>query len=453
METYDDKQVLILGDDASTEAAQSLLEGVGAHVVHFKGIESDRLSGQKVDKVIISSEIFTKLPILKEIEEKKIPIISELELGYQHSLCLSLAVTGTNGKTTTTDLIGEMLNHCGRKTIVAGHLHRPMCSVVKESKELDFLTLEISAFQLERVEFFRPTVAVLMNITPDHLDRYGSMPGYVKLKARIFEQQQIFDWAVIQSEALALLRTQNVNIPSKIITFSSANRNADVFLDRGLIVSRMPDWSGPLLDMAECKLRGPHNAENIMAALIVGRILKLPLEHTLPVVREYQSPPHRCELVAEKDGVQYINDAKSTNVDSLNRALTAIPQASGGMPNVWLISGGRDKGFDYHDIGPLLSHRVKGAFLIGEAREKIRAAWSLFTPCVLANSLLEALSDAVKNAVPGDVILFSPACSSFDQFRNYQHRGEVFRQGVARLTGKGLEAGKEPAAGTEEDAA
>jgi hypothetical protein len=251
--------------------------------------------------------------------------------------------------------------------------------------------------------------------------------------------------AIVQSEALAQMRSLNLPIPSKVITFSANNRRADIFLDRGLLVSRLPDWTGPLLDLDHCRLRGPHNAENIMAALAVGRVLRLPLEQMAEAVKSYAPAAHRCELVAEIDGVQFVNDSKATNLDAVHKAIQAMPTGAGGEANLWLLAGGKDKGFDYHDIGPLLSQRVKGAFLFGETREKIRAAWSLFTPCTLCETLLEAFAEAAKCALPGDVVLLSPACSSFDQFQNYQHRGEVFRQAVAQWAQASPSAAPRPA--------
>jgi UDP-N-acetylmuramoylalanine--D-glutamate ligase len=245
--------------------------------------------------------------------------------------------------------------------------------------------------------------------------------------------QQPYDWAIIQSEALAQLRSLNLTIPFKIITFSAANRRADIYLDRGLLISRLPDWSGPLLDIDECQLSGPHNAENLMATLAVGRVLRVPLEQMVAALKSYAPAPHRCERVAEINGVTYVNDSKATNLDAVHKALLAMPWSGPGEPRIWLIAGGRDKGFTFHDIGPLLSERVKGAFLLGEAREKIRAAWSLFTPCTLVASLLEAVSEATQKAVSGDIVLLSPACSSFDMFQNYQDRGEVFRRAVLNL--------------------
>jgi UDP-N-acetylmuramoylalanine--D-glutamate ligase len=194
-----------------------------------------------------------------------------------------------------------------------------------------------------------------------------------------------------------------------------------------------------LLDIDHCQLRGPHNAENLMAALAVGHVLRLPLETMVDPLKTYTAGPHRFELVAEINGIQFINDSKATNVDALHKALLAARAGQGGEANVWLIAGGADKGLEFHDVGPLLSKRVKHAFLMGEASEKIRAAWSLFTPCKVVDSLLEAVSEAAKNAASGDVVLLSPACSSFDQYRNYQERGEIFCQTVKSI-GRGMQS-------------
>ena len=454
MQILENKHVLVIGLGSSGRAACRLLQSRGARVTALDNLDDEGLRREEgallslgvsvhlgpktlpegaFDFAVVSPGVPETNVLLREVRARKIPVIGELELGYQQSLCLNISITGTNGKTTTTELVERMLKHVHRRTIAAGNIGLPLCAVADQTKELDFLTLEVSSFQLETIQYFRPSIAVLLNITPDHLDRYASMTEYIRAKARIFENQQPFDWAIVQSEALAQMRSHNLEIPSKIITFSASNRRADIFFDRGLLVSRLAEWPGPLMNMEHGLLRGPHNAENLMAALAVGRVLRLPFEEMVEALKTYQPAPHRCELVKEINGVKFINDSKATNLDALHRALLSIPTGTGGQPNVWLIAGGKDKGFEYHDIGPLLSERVKGSFLIGETREKIRAAWSLFTPCSLMDSLLEAVAEAAKEAVPGDYVLLSPACSSFDQFRNYQHRGEVFRQAVARL--------------------
>lgn len=451
-----EKSVLVIGLGKSGQAAAEFLRRRGARVT---AVDSSRgpglddvaaaLTAQGVavqlgvteaparsfDLVVVSPGVAWDNPVLAEMSARKTPIIGELELGYQHSLCLNVAITGTNGKTTTTELVERLLTAHHIRTLAAGNIGVPVTSVIDRTKELDFLTLEVSSFQLETVRYFRPAVGVLLNITPDHMDRYAGMDDYALAKARLFANQQPFDWAIIQSEALAQLRALNAHIPSKVITFSASNRRADIYLDRGLILSQLDGWTGPLLDMSRTKLVGPHNAENLMAALAVGRVLRVPLETMVEVLSAYQPAPHRCEFVAEINGVKFVNDSKATNLDAVDKAVRSMPSAAPGEPNVWLIAGGRDKAFQYYEIGPLLSQRVKGAFLIGETREKIRAAWSLFTPCSLCDSLIEAVSEAARGAVAGDVVLLSPACSSFDQFQNYQHRGEVFRQAVRALAG------------------
>ena len=447
------KQVLVTGLGARGRAACELLRGSGAHVMAVDqadtadlraeaarlrtlGVEVELGASLPPDRQFSFAVISPAVPVdnglVRELMSRKVPVIGELELGFQQSQCLHIAIAGTNGKGTTAELIESVLAHNHRQVAVCGHGARPVCSVAAQTKDLDFLVLQVNSFQLETTHFFRPAVAVLMNLAPDHLDRYATHLDYVQANARLFRNQQSFDWAIVQSEALAQLRSLDVPMPAKVITFSAQNRRADIYLERGLLMSRLPDWSWPLLDMGQCQLRGSHNAENLMAALAVGHVLRLPLDAMVEPLKAHPGGPHRFELVAEIDGVQYINDSKATNVDALQKALHSV-SSPGTEPNVWLIAGGKDKGLEYHDVGPLLSQRVKGAFLIGEAREKIRAAWSLFTPCTLAGSLLEATQIAKKNAVSGDVILLSPACSSFDQFRNYQHRGEVFRQAVNQL--------------------
>ena len=454
MVTSENKTVLVVGLGASGIAASTLLLKQGAKVVVVDDHDSEELRqqaallrgdgaevslavrdvpGRDFDFVVVSPGVPPTSPLMGEVVRRGIPVIGEFELGYQHSLCLNVSITGTNGKTTTTELVARLLVQNQFKTVAAGNIGKPVCSVVDQTSKLDFLTLEVSSFQLETIQYFRPVIAVLLNLTPDHLDRHANMEEYIRAKARIFTNQQAFDWAIIQSEAYAQLKQLDITIPSKIITFSATDPKADIFLDRGMIISRIDGWTGPLLDMDNCLLRGPHNAENLMAALAVGRVLRIPLGAMVDSLKTYAPAAHRCELVAEVNGVKFINDSKATNLDAVQKAVMSMPAAAGGQPNVWLIAGGKDKGLQFHDIGPLLSQRVRGAFLFGETRQKLQSAWSLFTPCTVVNTLVEAVTEAAKSASPGDVVLLSPACSSFDQFQNYQHRGDVFRQAVQNL--------------------
>ncbi|HEX3797529.1 MAG TPA: UDP-N-acetylmuramoyl-L-alanine--D-glutamate ligase [Verrucomicrobiae bacterium] len=461
MHELQDKHVLVVGLGQRGRAACGLLRKNGAKVTAMDladtaelrteagklrqlGVEV-KLGVAKMPKgefslAITSPAVDGAAPILRELGKRQVPVIGEFELGYQHARCLNIAIAGTNGKGTTSEMLEQILLHSQRKTVVCGHGARPVCSTVLEAGDVDFLIFQLNAFQLETTQFFRPAVAVLLNITPDHLDRYPNHSAYVRATAKLFENQQAFDWAIVQSETLAELRALNIEIPAKVITFSANNRRADIFLDRGLLISRLPDWSGPLLDMSQCRLQGSHNAENMMAALAAGHVLRLPLDGMVEVLKQHAPAAHRFEKIAEINGVTYINDSKATNVDALHKALLSVSPAPGGDPNIWLIAGGKDKRQEFHYVGPLISQRVKGAFVIGEASGKIRAAWSLFTPCAATDSLLEAVILAAKNAVAGDVILLSPACPSFDQFRNYQHRGDVFREAVNQLPGvRGVE--------------
>jgi UDP-N-acetylmuramoylalanine--D-glutamate ligase len=461
MFSLNNKEVLVIGLGGRGRAACELLCRQGAKVVGVDALDTAdlRQSAEKLQPLgvkvalgasicpvgnftlaVLSPAVPLTTPLVQTVMSSQVPLISELELGYQQARCLAIAIAGTNGKGTTAELVERILLNNHRKVLVSGHRARPVCSVVDETKDLDFLVLQVNSFQLERTEFFRPAVSVLLNLAPAHLDRYPTADDYVRANARLFCNQQPFDWAIIQSAALARLLQLRLPLPAKIITFSATDPAADLYLDRGLLLSRLPNWSGPLLDMDHCQIRGPHNAENLMAALAVGHALRLPLESMVDPLKTYAAGPHRCEMVAELNGVQFINDSKATNVDALRHALLAARPGPRAEPNVWLIAGGRDKGLDFHDVGPLLSQRVKRAFLIGESREKIRAAWSLFTPCKLADSLLEAVTEAASSATSGDVVLLSPACSSFDLFRNYQHRGEAFCEAVKSI-GRGLPGG------------
>ena len=310
MVALENKNVLVLGLGDSGKAACDLLLRKGARVwavddARNEALERDaealkargvqvglggRIPAGSFDLAVVSPGVPWTSPILKAVAERKTHLIGELELGYQNSVCLNMSITGTNGKTTTTELVERLLKHRQLKTVAAGNIGLPLCAVAEQTKELDFLTLEVSSFQLETIQYFRPAVAVLLNITPDHLDRYAGMADYARAKARMFVNQQAFDWAIVQSEALAQLRALGVSIPSKVITFSASNRRADIYLDRGLLMSRVQSWEGRLLNMDECRLRGPHNAENLMAALAVGRVLRIPLESMVESLQVVHAP-------------------------------------------------------------------------------------------------------------------------------------------------------------------
>jgi UDP-N-acetylmuramoylalanine--D-glutamate ligase len=360
-----------------------------------------------------------------------------LESQLQKIKCLGLAIAGTNGKSTTASLIERVLRHNDRRTLVCDSQDPSLESVVARTNDLDFIILQFGAEQIRSLKSYRPAVAVLLNLAPHPIDSFVTASEYAQAHVPLFANQQFFDWAVVQSQALTKLREAGVALSAKTITFSATDPSADLVLNRGLLVSKLPNWPGPLLDLDYCLLRGPHNAENLLATLAVGHVLRLPLEDMVDSLKTYFAGSHRCQLVAEMQGVQFIDDSKACNLDAMENALRAVRSGPNGEPNIWLIAGGMDSDLDFHAAGPLLSRRVKGAFLLGKVSQKIRSAWGLFTPCMLATSLLEAVAEAARNATSGDVVLLSPACSGLDQFRNYQHRGQVFCEAVKSI-GRGL---------------
>lgn len=449
----DQSQVLVIGLGASGLAAARLLQERGARrIVAVDQACQDRLAAtaqslrnshitvhlntfqvpaEPFDFAILSPGVPSRTGLAQQARDRHIPVYGELELGFQsYGPCPIIAITGTNGKTTTTELMELVLQKADKRTVAAGNIGLPLCELARTQPGLDVLTLEVSSFQLETTDLFCPQIAVILNFTPDHFDRYSGMEDYVRTKARLCAKQHASDWLVIQHEALQQLELLNVPLEAQRITFSVQNTQADYFLSGLKIFRRQGTDVQMVLSMDQTLLRGPHNSENIMAVLAAGETMRLPRPVILRALAEYKPAAHRCELVAVANGVSFYNDSKATNVDAVVKALITMPMGPKGEHNVWLIAGGKDKGFSYEAAGPWLSRRVKGAFLIGETRDTLHTAWSHFAPCRRAQTLIEAVYETARRAVPGDVILLSPACSSFDMFQNYQHRGEVFRSAV-----------------------
>ncbi|HTS17137.1 MAG TPA: UDP-N-acetylmuramoyl-L-alanine--D-glutamate ligase [Verrucomicrobiae bacterium] len=445
------KDVVVLGLGRSGMAAASLLQRDGAHVVVRDESTGDQLQeramrlrrlgvrvelGNQFDRTthfdlaVVSPGIAPERPIVREMLTQNTPLLSELELAYRFCLCPIIAITGTNGKTTTTELIAAMLAGCGKRTTAAGNIGTAFSDAVEASAGLDAVVLEVSSFQLEKIEQFRASVAVLLNITPDHLDRYESMDAYAAAKSFIFMNQRPEDTAVVSVEALEALRRMGIGIKARPITFSAYSREADVWLDwfdNDTIWCRLPECHGILLKMSETNLRGVHNAENVLATLATGLAMGLPVSRMREAICSYCPQPHRCEFVADIDGVTYINDSKATNVDAVEKALRSLPGRA------VLIAGGRDKGLDFTSLKEVVANKVKLVVLIGEAQGKMWRAWSKVTPCVRASSMEEAVRLAASHARRGDTVLLSPACASFDMFENYEHRGEEFKRQVFNL--------------------
>ena len=437
---YQGKKVAVLGAGLSGTAAALLLRSEGADVTVLDSadektllkstIENLRGRGVEVrcgpaagqdsssyDFVVLSPGIDPISPLATSFSSRKIETMGELELGWRSVNVPVIAITGTNGKTTTTELLAQMLNACGQRTIACGNIGKPLCEVALEEHDLDLLTVEVSSFQLETIRTFRPSISVWLNFAPDHLDRYRSVAEYRAAKLRIFENQTADGVAIVNAgETLP-------KIAARTVTFSAYTDQADFRLEGGSIVYQ----NAPVLRMAETKLRGSHNIENIMATLAVGLARGLSFERMLPPLCAYEPRPHRCEFVREIGDVTYVNDSKATNLDAVEKGLLAQNKS------VILIAGGKDKGFTFETLRPLVSKKVRAAVLIGEMAERIAQDWKAAVPCEIAHSLADAVERAHALAKPGDVVLFSPGTSSFDMFKSYADRGDQFRALVHAL--------------------
>ena len=437
---YQGKSVAVLGMGRSGEAAAVLLVGLGARVTvldnaplqSFPGAKVEMLAGMGIvivageaatktagpyDFAVLSPGIDPKTELVQHFLANSIPVIAEIELAYQNSPTPVIGITGTNGKTTTTELVAAMLTSAGVRTVAGGNIGKPYSEIISENLEVDVITLEVSSFQLERIQRFRPQVSVWLNLTPDHLDRYDNAEQYREAKLRIFENQTPEDWAVVN------FRHRLPALSAQRITFSAYDTGADLHL-RGEVIHYKDE---PLLDPRETNLRGQHNTENLMAALGIGLSRGLTAAQMGPSLRSYRPQPHRCEVVRELDGVLYINDSKATNLDALEKALLSESRP------VVLIAGGKDKGFEFDSLSELVGERVRWAVLIGEMAQRIMDVWQEHVPCEPVATLPEAVRVAWSIAKPGDVVLFSPGTSSFDMFKSYADRGNQFRNLVQEM--------------------
>ncbi len=437
---YSNQNVAVLGAGLSGAAAALLLRSEGANVTVFDsadekkllrstldnlrgqgvrvvcGTDADRDSGQ-YDLIVASPGIDPASALGRNFWSRKTEIIGELELGWRSCETPVIAVTGTNGKTTTTEMLAQMLNQCGQKTIACGNIGKPLSEVAREKIKYDVLTVEVSSFQLETIRTFHPSIALWLNFAPDHLDRYRSVAEYRTAKLRIFENQTSDDVAIVNaSESLPELSASR-------ITFSAYTNRADFRLSEGAILFQ----NQPVLRMSETKLRGSHNIENLMATLAAGHARGLAFEKMVPSLSGYEPQPHRCEFVRNINGVDYINDSKATNLDAMEKALEAQSKP------VVLIAGGKDKGFNYQPVRSLVSEKARAAVLIGEMAKQIASDWDGALKLEMATSLADAVERARAAAKPGEVVLFSPGTSSFDMFKSYADRGDQFRALVQAL--------------------
>ncbi|MCG3162779.1 MAG: UDP-N-acetylmuramoylalanine--D-glutamate ligase [Acidobacteria bacterium] len=449
----DGKNILVVGLARSGAAAAEFLASRGARVtvndakseselrdverLRAKGIEvvagsHPRALFEKSDLIVVSPGVPLALEPFQQARAAGVPVISEIELAARFIRGRLIGITGSNGKTTTTTLAGDLLRNAGLPTQVGGNIGTPLISLVETSRDDGLTVVELSSFQLEAVERLHLFVSVIINITPDHLDRYDSMDDYAAAKANVFRNQTASDFAALNADDERVSKMDSLTEARTI--FFSRRRELDegIFLRGAEIVHRASGVERTLITRDEIPLRGDHNLENVMSALAVGIACGASADSMRETIRDFKGVEHRLEFVAEINGVKFYNDSKATNVDA---AIKCIEAFDGGV-NV--ILGGKDKGSDYAPLAPLVRGRCSNVILIGAAADKIAAALENTRPMRRAATMQEAVEIGLKIGKPGEIVLLAPACASFDMFDNYEHRGRVFKDAVKRLAGSGI---------------
>lgn len=428
-------------DSAALDTLDSqFLNWVNQHGVTVEcGAHNDRLL-DNIDLLVVSPGVPLDLPLLVTARKRGVAVIGEMALAAGLVSTPIIAITGTNGKSTVTELVGEMFKAAGRSVFVGGNLGQPLSEYLLEPFAAEVLVLEVSSFQLDTAPDFRPAVAVLLNISPDHLDRYDDYAHYAASKFAIFAGQTQLDAAVINIDDPEIsARLTNQNFVSQSFFFGcncGATDNGARINGQEVVVKTAPDVEAEYYSLVDSVLGYEPNIHNVAAAIIAASLLDCPPGGIRQAIAEFKPLGHRLEKVAEIDGVLYLDDSKATNIGAVGAALAGMDR-----PTV-LIGGGRDKGGDYKLLGKIVQEKVKGMILIGEAKEKMAAVFGDLTEVVLADDMGEAVSLAATMAVSGDVVLLSPACASFDMFSSYGQRGQVFKDAVHKLRGSQMSARK-----------
>ena len=455
-----DKKTLVVGLGRTGLAAAAFLHQQGARVL-VSDTASEKELGQKVDTlqqlgvrmeigshraasfqkadlIVISPGVSHTIEPIVKARDQGIPVIGEVELASRFITEPIIAVTGTNGKTTTTELLGRMLKDSGLKVFVGGNIGNPLIEYVAKHKPAQIVVAEISSFQLDTIATFRPRVSVLLNITADHLDRYPNFEAYVDSKFNIFKNQQVEDVAILNA-ADPTIRSKTKHIKSQRLFFPSvaANEQGAVLNGRRIILNlkKLKKIGNEIqnqehLDISKMHLHGQHNFENAAAASLAALAAGATLEGIQNTLNHFKGLAHRLEHVATINAVQYFNDSKATNVDGVARALECFSKP------VLLIMGGRDKGSDFKALKGLVRKHAKALIVMGEAADPIQSALGPFIPTKVAASMEEAVSTAYQNADPDDAVLLSPGCASFDWYGSYAARGDDFRTAVEKLKNK-----------------
>ena len=409
------------GDELRNEIPVLLDHGI---TVETGGHGERTFRGQ--DLIVVSPGVPVDAPPLVQARSLGETVIGEVELASQFLPGPIVAITGSNGKTTTTTLTGEIMTAAGLPALVGGNIGTPAISLAERAKPETVIVLEISSFQLETIQTFHPKVAVVLNVTPDHLDRHRTFEIYTDAKARIFENQQGSDFAVLNADD-PTCEAMGDRSRAQVFWFSRQKEvQQGAWVRDGKIVFRNSDGQREILQVSEIPLKGAHNLENVLAAVCAGMLMGCAPEKIRQAVRDFKAVEHRLEFVATIGGVDYYNDSKATNVDATIKALESFPA------NIHLILGGKDKGSDYTVLNDLIRQRVKRIYTIGAAAAKIESQVK-GAEIVHAETIENAIRKAHAVAQSGDVVLLAPACASFDQFKNYEHRGKVFKEMVQGL--------------------
>lgn len=445
------KKVLVFGLGKSGTGAAGLLEKRGAEVILYDGndkIDIEAVKAQlgeksrvqivlgefpealtdELDTVVMSPGVPTDLPVVNRMREKNIPVIGEIELAYALGKGDVLAITGTNGKTTTTALLGEIMRNAKSSVFVVGNIGNPYTAVADQTVDDSVIVAEMSSFQLESIVTFRPKVSAILNITPDHLNRHHTMEAYIEAKEKIAENQLAEDICVLNYED-EVLRDFGRQVKAEVLYFSSQRKlDKGIYLQEGNIIYKNSEEC-TVCHIDDLKLLGTHNYENVMAAVAMAAVYGVPMDVIRKSIKGFAGVEHRIEFVAEKNGVAYYNDSKGTNPDAAIKGIQAMKR-----PTV-LIGGGYDKDSAYKDWIESFDGKVKQLVLLGATREKIAAEARNcgFTDITLADTFEEAVFTSVKFAQPGDAVLLSPACASWGMFKNYEERGDKFKEIVKSL--------------------
>ena len=446
------KKVLVFGSGKSGIGAADLLEQTGATPVIYDGNEkidkeavlhkiphhsrTEVYAGKlpkevqdSLDLVVLSPGVPTDIPMVRAFYEQGLPVWGEVELAYRTGKGRVLAITGTNGKTTTTALLGKIMKDAEDSVFVVGNIGTPYTSKALEMKDNTTTVAEISSFQLETIEEFAPAVSAILNITEDHLNRHHTMEEYIRVKELIVKNQTADNYCVLNYED-PVLREFGKNIVPKTVYFSSERvLEQGIYLDGDQIILKTEKEEIPVVHTGDLKLLGKHNFENVMAAVAMAYYAGVSIDSIRRSICEFTAVEHRIEYVTEKNGVAYYNDSKGTNPDAAIKGIQAMNRPT------LLIGGGYDKGSSYDEWLNAFDGKVRYLVLIGQTRDKIREAAERLgvCPCILCENLEEAVKICAEKAEPGDAVLLSPACASWGQFDNYEQRGDMFKEYVRNL--------------------